>query len=432
MKQEDKNKPAQEKRKFLLVLPLLVIPFLTMGFYALGGGKGTSGLGGQEVTGINASLPDAKKQDKDLNGKLSFYELAEKDSLKKLALAKQDPYYVSEQEAEQLYDFPIYKDTMFTPAGAFKGMDYKDPNEQKVYEKLNQLTKAMDENGKYQQVQQVPSQQEYGNTDIGLRQDIDRLEQMMQNMQTGSGQQDPEMANISSVLESVLDIQHPQRVEERLKQQSKDNMGQVFAVSASQASTPISLLDNIPVAQYAQGYKQNPQSQENKFYGLEENGMVTEEHNGIAAVVHETQTLVSGSTVKLRLLSDVFINGTLIPKDQFIFGTASLRGERLEIQIESIRFANSLFPVKLTVHDMDGLAGIHIPGAITRDVAKQSGDQALQGVSLGTLSPSLGAQAASAGIELGRNLLSKKIKLIKVEVKAGYRVLLKDGKKKQY
>lgn len=431
MKQEDKNKPAQDKRKFLLVLPLLVIPFLTMGFYALGGGKGTTGQGGREVTGINASLPDAKKQDKDLNGKLSFYELAEKDSLKKLALAKQDPYYVSEQEAEQLYDFPIYKDTMFAP-GAYNGMNYKAPNEQKVYEKLNQLTKAMDENGKYQQVQQVSSQKAYGNTDIGLRQDIDRLEQMMQTMQSGSGEEDPEMANINSVLESVLDIQHPQRVQERLKQQSKDNLGQVFAVSASQANTPISLLDNIPVAQYAQGYKQNTPSQENKFYGMEENEMVTDEHNGIAAVVHETQTLVSGSTVKLRLLSDVFINGTLIPKDQFVFGTASLRGERLEIQIESIRFANSLFPVKLTVHDMDGLTGIHIPGAITRDVAKQSGDQALQGVSLGTLSPSLGAQAASAGIELGRNLLSKKIKLIKVEVKAGYRVLLKDGKKKQY
>lgn len=430
MKQEDKNKQTQDKRKFLLVLPLLVLPFLTMGFYALGGGKGEADLSGQEATGINATLPDAKKVDKDLNGKLSFYELAEKDSLKKLALAKQDPYYISEQEAEQLYDFPIYQDSAFAP-GAFKGMNYKDPNEQKVYEKLNQLSKVIDENEKYQQAQQIPSQKSYGKTDMGLREDIERLEQMMKSMQPGSEQPDPEMANINSLLESVLDIQHPERVQERLKQQSKDNLGQVFAVSASQATTPISMLDNISVEQYAKEYKKNPQSAESKFYGLEESSEVMEEHNGIAAVVHETQTLVSGSTVKLRLLSDVFLNGILIPKDQFVFGTASLRGERLEIEIESIRFENSLFPVKLSVHDMDGLAGIHIPGAIIRDVAKQSGDQALQGVSLGTLSPSLGAQAASAGIELGRNLISKKIKLIKVEVKAGYRVLLKDGKKKQ-
>jgi hypothetical protein len=80
----------------------------------------------------------------------------------------------------------------------------------------------------------------------------------------------------------------------------------------------------------------------------------------------------------------------------------------------------------MEVYDMDGLAGIYIPGAISRDVAKQSTDNALQSVALGSLDPSLGAQAASAGIETAKNLLSKKVKLVKVQVKAGYRILLKD------
>jgi len=45
---------------------------------------------------------------------------------------------------------------------------------------------------------------------------------------------------------------------------------------------------------------------------------------------------------------------------------------------------------------------------------------------LSTMDPSLKAQAAAAGINATKNLLSKKARLVKVMVKAGYRVLLKD------
>src|SRR5690606_34461312 len=121
----------------------------------------------------------------------------------------------------------------------------------------------------------------------------------------------------------------------------------------------------------------------------------------------------------------------LIPKDHFVFGTATLTGDRLQVSIGSMRYGASLFPVSLAVHDMDGMSGIYIPGAITRDAVKQSGEQSLQGIGMLSLNPSLGAQAASAGIELGRNLLGRKIKLVKVQVKAGYRVLLLDEKQKQ-
>uniref|UniRef100_UPI0013D45FFD conjugative transposon protein TraM n=1 Tax=Escherichia coli TaxID=562 RepID=UPI0013D45FFD len=76
--------------------------------------------------------------------------------------------------------------------------------------------------------------------------------------------------------------------------------------------------------------------------------------------------------------------------------------------------------------DMDGLPGIHIPGAITRDVAKQSADSGLQLMELTSVDPSLKAQAAAAGISSVKSLMSRKVKQVKVLVKAGYRVLLKD------
>jgi hypothetical protein len=82
--------------------------------------------------------------------------------------------------------------------------------------------------------------------------------------------------------------------------------------------------------------------------------------------------------------------------------------------------------VKLQIFDLDGLAGIYVPGAVTRDVAKQSADNSLQNMQLTTLDPSLAAQATAAGITTVKNLLSKKVKMIKVSVKKGYKVLVKN------
>lgn len=153
--------------------------------------------------------------------------------------------------------------------------------------------------------------------------------------------------------------------------------------------------------------------------------------NAVEAIIHETQTIVNGSTVKFRLINDIFINDIKIQKDNFLFGTASLKGERLTINISNIRYNSSLFPVNLSVYDMDGLVGIYIPGAINRDVAKASADRSMQTLGVASLDDSWGAQAARAGIEAAKSLLSKKVKLVKVVVKAGYKVLLHDEKQKQ-
>jgi len=161
-----------------------------------------------------------------------------------------------------------------------------------------------------------------------------------------------------------------------------------------------------------------------QFFSLD--GPLSNEADAIPAVIHETQTIVSGSTVKLRLLNEVNIAGRLVPKDNFIYGIASLNGERLTITIKDIRCDNAILPVSLSAYDMDGIEGIYIPGAISRDVARQSADNSLQQIGLNDLDPSIGMQAASAGVQAVKTILSKKIKLVKVTVKAGYKILLKD------
>ena len=228
--------------------------------------------------------------------------------------------------------------------------------------------------------------------------------------------EDPEMNQLNGALEKILDIQHPQRVKDRLKEKSLQQKEVVFAVSKNSSDNNVSLLDTV---------KRKPLTGSG-FYGIDDNPKDEENNNAIEAVVHDNQVLVNGAVIKLRLTTDIYINGTLICKDNFVFGIASLHDERLEIEVNSIRNNKSLFPVKLEVYDLDGLPGIYIPGAITRDVAKQSADNGLQLMELTSVDPSLKAQAAAAGISTVKSMLSRKVKQVKVMVKAGYKVLLKD------
>lgn len=255
---------------------------------------------------------------------------------------------------------------------------------------------------------------------LSIARDVDRLQDMMQSMQGQQGK-DPEMQQLDGTLEKILDIQHPDRVKERQRELSVLHKQQVFTVSSM-----------APTIQ--QGYfGDTPTKARNGFYSDRSTSAPLQDIGSSAAtaVVHETQTVTNGSTVKLRLSMDVYINGLLVPKGSFVYGNTSLEGERLQINIPGIRVSNNLLPVALAVYDLDGLAGIRVPGSVNRDVAKQSSDAGLQSVDIVTMDPSLRAQAAAAGVGAAKSLLSRKVKLVRVTLKAGYRVLLRDGNKQE-
>ncbi len=233
---------------------------------------------------------------------------------------------------------------------------------------------------------------------------------------------DPELQQLGGMLENILDIQHPQRVQEKLKQSAESKKGIVFTVNPKKEidiSTSLqktsSIIDNL---------------KGNSFYSVDDSAELESQPNAIQAVIHETQIIVNGSIVKLRLSCDINLQGTVIPKNTFLYGMATLKGERLEVKVDNIQFRNSIFPVELAVYDLDGINGIYIPGAINRDVAKASADRSIQTLGLTGISDSWGAQAAGMGVEAAKSLLSKKVKLIKVVLKAGYQVLLYDEKQK--
>lgn len=423
MEQKTKSLKVLKQRKMLLVLPILVLPFLTAIFWALGGGKmDAANSTASQQKGFNLKLPNANLKEGLPLDKMNYYDLAALDSAKLDELIKKDPNYLS-----QSFEIDSTEDSSAVTArkeqtGLNKSV-YRDPNEEKVHQKLEALQKAINlpaavpvQNGDVNRYVKTSESSMHSN-------DVDRLEQMMQSINERQESSDPELQELGGMLESILDIQHPDRVQEKLRKASQAERGQVFAILAGEPENTVSSLQNKHAVAAEPGL--------NRFYSLDEPEKQDFMQNAVEAVIHETQIIVNGATVKFRLMNDIYINGIKIPKDSFLFGSASLKGERLTIKITSIRYNNSLFPVDLSVYDMDGLTGIYIPGTINRDVAKASADRSMQTLGVASLDDSWGAQAAGAGIEAAKSLLSKKVKLVKVVVKAGYRVLLRDEKQKQ-
>jgi len=409
------------QRKMMLVLPVLIIPFLTMGFWALGGGQGqTKNNLADNNKGLNLQLPDANLKDDKNADKLSFYNEADADSLKRDELLRNDPYYKDSMLKRQ---HTILSDTgaSISTSPIYSGLNNSpystntDANEKRIYQKINEINKQINQPNISRQTLGNPNQlNQVNDSDGQFSTEVDRLQNMMQQMNDNT-ESDPEMQQLNGTLEKILEIQHPDRVKDKLKEKSLKNKEQVFIVTRQFLKNNISLLDT----------NKSKKNAENKFFGVEEDADPVKQ-NTVEAVVHQTQTVVNGAVVKIRLLNDIYLNGSLIKKGNFVFGVAELNGERLEININSIRNNNSLYPVKLEVFDIDGLPGIYIPGAISRDVAKQSTDNSLQLLELTSMDPSFKAQAAATGINAAKSLLSKKVKQVKVLVKAGYKVLLRD------
>lgn len=401
------SEKLNRKRKAFLVIPLIALPFITLACWSLGivGNKPQEADHRQQ--GINVSLPKPQMDTGTLD-KMSLYSQAAPDSVPDNRI-QQDSLSAGTATPD-----------LFTASPSATGISSADAGEARIKERLNQLQ---------QSINRPPSPYDsYYNTRSYSPQD---MEAYLARMQQSLGQhdvspvQDPEMAQLNGMLEKILDIQHPDRLKDQLREQSLKNKGRVYPVGKPQQDDRAAML----TASVKSNFKLTSHS---GFYDI---GDDAEDDSirmaAIAAVTEQNQTVTAGATVKLRLSENIMVNGMLVPRNNFVFGICSVDGERLKIEITNVRYGTSLYPVNLSVYDQDGIEGIRIPGAIGRDASKEGADRAIQSVQLMSLDPSIGAQAATAGVEAAKGLFSKKVKLVRVTVKAGYPVLLLDQKAKQ-
>lgn len=154
------------------------------------------------------------------------------------------------------------------------------------------------------------------------------------------------------------------------------------------------------------------------------------EKNTIRACIHDNQTVTDGQAVRLRLLEPMRAGETVIPQNALVTGMGKIQGERLGISITSLEYRGMIIPVELTVVDGDGQEGIFIPGSMEIDAIREIA--ANLGGNLGT---TINLNQQSAGDQLLTDLgkgaiqgtsqyIAKKMRTIKVHLKAGYNLML--------
>lgn len=154
--------------------------------------------------------------------------------------------------------------------------------------------------------------------------------------------------------------------------------------------------------------------------------------NTISACVATDQSVTDGQSVRLRTLEPMWIGNSLLPKNTNIVGVARLQSERLEIKIESIEALGCIMEVDLSVYDSDGQEGINISNSMESDALHEIGANmsSTMGSSI-NLTTNAGAQLVS---DVGKGLingvsqyLNKKLRTVKVHLKSGYKIMLKQN-----
>jgi hypothetical protein len=421
------NELLRRKRKMLLILPAVLIPLLTLGFYAMGGGSGGKGGKGIGTTkGLNMSLPEAKikSKGKGLN-KLGFYRQSDQDSIRMRESRKMDPYFG-------------WKDTAVARASSGKGEDGLgvggmdlahsgvDVRAKELLQKLDQLKGVI---GKQEHgvMADSPGAASYFSSMEGLGKVGSRdLPQgpvpfPIAGFMPKDRAHDPELDKLNTLMDKVLKVRYPgdAPLRDTSPEAVPDRVVQALSVPVREEV----------VSTLAAG---DGEDMRTGFIDLDAgtrgDSLV---ENMIAAVVDGAQTLVSGEGVAMRTTEDAVIGAVRVPKGTALAGKATLSGERLLISINSVRIGSQVVPVALEVVDMDGMTGVRVKGSINRDISKESADEAVGSLGVTSVDPGVAGQATAAGIQAAKSLLSRKIRLVRVGLPAGYRVLLRNTKIKR-
>ena len=355
-----------KKRRTILfygMLPLFVIPFIS-GFFWLMGGGSPSGKA-NAATGLNFKLPSARVEKDSMRNKLSFYEQAGMDSLKREEALRNDPNILKSPEpvSEMIFEDYTPAKEKYSPRKTSVPVD--ETVEEAIYHPVNHSKNVL-----------VP---------------------------------DPELEAINQTIEKLAALQRPGISVEK-KSVVKES---VFSVSGK------------PMLDESYFGKRMVLPSNGFLSDQPENESV---QHSFGARVPFRQVLQSGSAIQLLLNKPLYIAGIIIPSGHLLHGIASIQHERLQVLIPSIRIDKKILPVSLSVYDLDGIEGIYIPGSAPREILRSAADQSIQSVNLLSLDPSIKTQAAMAGIGAAKNLLSRKVKNLQVTVEAGYQVLLRDTK----
>ena len=158
----------------------------------------------------------------------------------------------------------------------------------------------------------------------------------------------------------------------------------------------------------------------------------------ISAIIDENIKAKDGSRVRLRLLDDVTIGTTVIPKGTYLYATMSgFSSQRVSGKVGSVFANGQIRKISLTIYDTDGLEGLYVPESSFRETAREIGGSALsQSVQLdgssstGSLSNWVRSATQQASSRVSQ-AISKAIRKNTVKLKYGTKVYLVNGSPEQ-
>lgn len=102
-----------------------------------------------------------------------------------------------------------------------------------------------------------------------------------------------------------------------------------------------------------------------------------------------------------------------------------LEQDRINISIESVRVGNSIYELKKTVYDQDGLPGIYVPLNIKTEASKEAADEVVGDLNTGIYGTDMLSTGVNAVSNAAKSVFRKKNNQIVVTVKSNYKLYLK-------
>jgi len=418
------QKQISKKQKLVRLLAVMLVPIAGLAIFLINFKSGNTNVNKDAVVkkdAFNTRMPATNPKDPGKN-KLEIYMEALKDSAKKNEW-KNDSYqkrfFDPGPPADSAVNAPAF---IKQHAKISHTANYVDPNEQRVNNRLEKLYATLNNTaaGNKQTLNAA-----FNPADLPAKSpaaDVEQLQKLISTIKQQDSGSDPQIQELGKMVDKLMALQHPEHTE----QPGSGN---------SPVASPAKRVVYKVSVQPAEILQQEPEISQveqktalvNGFYGISfTSDTATQRNTTVTAVIHEAKLIHNGSTIKLRLQQDIYVSGQLIPRGNFITGYCTISNERVHIQLSSMDYNDQIFPVQLTAYDTDGLEGIPVEGALSRDVAKEGLAQGTSGLGIGALDPSIGAQAAAAGIETAKTLLSRKLKLVTATIKEGHKVLLKN------
>ena len=414
------------KRQKMIVLPAMVLVFIGAMWLIFAPSSGKEQPPGTD--GYNTEMPDADKANRQIIGdKLKAYEHGEMEE-------RQESRNRAIGQLGDMFDREI--------AGTEDGMDFDLANPGGKEEKAQPATPQTiqssaaayrDLNATLGNFYEQPK-----NDNAEMDELLERISSLESELESGKGKSssmDDQVALMEKSYELAAKYmggqnggkQETVQTAEPSPVQKTGKNGKNTAAPVRQVAHQVvsSLSQPMSNAEFVASFSQ----ERNRSFNTAVGGTTVSDRNIISACVYGAQSVTDGQTVRLRLLEPMAVAGRTIPRGAVVVGTGKIQGERLDIEITSLEYDGTIIPVELAVYDTDGQPGIFIPNSMEMNAVREVA--ANMGGSLGSsinISTNAGAQLAS---DLGKGLIqgtsqyiAKKMRTVKVHLKAGYRVML--------